>query len=350
VEKYNQNACEERPVVVGGRVGRERRRVCVQGVVTWTPGDVNVVRGPRGGLVSILSTRDGENANQMPNALLGIRRWNRAHRDSVVGLLEGVGLGGEAVNGDPRALSVAAAISNDVYNESGTGPMYWETYFHGRDEVDRPTGQHVLLGGSRANNLADMLQLFGLVPGAANVFEATYTAFGNVAKQQYPRDVPDFPAFAQVSDTSYLQEASRRQAQGVGVAARPTFTPQGAAAAPTLMRRSYNITFRTGSAEFSPEALGTLRELQAQLLVAGGTYVEVHGYTDNVGVASTNLTLSERRAEAVQRWLTTSAALAFPEGRLRTFGHGQDSPVADNGSEAGRAQNRRVEIVLRAGT
>jgi outer membrane protein OmpA-like peptidoglycan-associated protein len=347
VEKYNQKACEERPVLANGRPSGQRRKVCVDAVVTWTPGDVNVLRG-RGGLVSILSTRDGENVNQMPHAIIGLRRWNRAHREAVVGMLAAVGAGGQAVQSDAQALSEAARISDEVYGEAGTGPMYWETYYRGRDEVDRVTSQHVLLGGSKANNLADMLQLFGLTPGAANVFEATYTAFGNVVRQQYPRDVPDFPAFAQVSDTSYLQDAAKRAAAAVGTAEQPKFTAQAAEVAKPIMRRSWTITFHTNSADFTPAAQATLRELQAQLLVAGGTYVDVHGYTDNVGPAEPNKALSQRRAEAVQAWLAKSSSLTFPAERVRTFGHGADAPVGDNTTEQGRSQNRRVEVALRA--
>ncbi len=353
VEKYNQRACEDRPVMQNGRATNRRQNVCVQAVVTWTPGDVNVVHGARGGLVSILSTRDGENVNQMPNAIIGIRRWNRAHRAAVAGMIEAIGRGGEAVNTDPRALSEGARISDEVYAESGTGPMYWETYFRGRDEVDRVTNQHVLLGGSKANNLADMMQLFGLAPGSVNVFEATYTAFGNVARQQYPREVPDFPPFGDVVDVSYVREASTQLTAAVGAAAvgtaqQPTFNPQAAEAARPIMRRSWTITFQTGSAEFTPAARATLIDLQSQLLVAGGTYVDIHGYTDNVGAADANVTLSQRRADAVQTWLTTSSSVSFPAGRIRTFGHGAENPVAENTSETGRAQNRRVELVLRA--
>jgi outer membrane protein OmpA-like peptidoglycan-associated protein len=347
VEKYNQKACEDRTVLANGKPTSQKKKVCIDSVVTWTPGDVNVLRG-RGGLVSILSTRDGENVNQMPQAIIGLRRWNRAHRPAVVGMLAAIGAGGQAVNADPAALSEAARISDEVYGESGTGPMYWETYFKGRDEIDRVTQQHVLLGGSKANNLADMLQLFGLVPGSANVFDATYTAFGNVVRQQYPRDVPDFPAFAQVSDTSYVQEAARVAVAAVGTAERPKFTPQAAEAAQPIMRRSWTITFHTNSADFTPAAQATLRELQAQLLVAGGTYVDVHGYTDNVGPAEANTALSRRRAEAVQTWLTKSSSLTFPQERVRTFGHGAEAPVAENTTEAGRSQNRRVEVALRA--
>jgi outer membrane protein OmpA-like peptidoglycan-associated protein len=67
-----------------------------------------------------------------------------------------------------------------------------------------------------------------------------------------------------------------------------------------------------------------------------------------VGPAEANTTLSRRRADAVQTWLTKSSSLTFPQERVRTFGHGADAPVAENTTEAGRSQNRRVEVALRA--
>ncbi len=56
--------------------------------------------------------------------------------------------------------------------------------------------------------------------------------------------------------------------------------------------------------------------------------------------------LSEERAFAVKQWLEQQAASNFPEGRVRVFAHGQQNPVAPNSTEAGKAKNRRVEIVI----
>ena len=66
-------------------------------------------------------------------------------------------------------------------------------------------------------------------------------------------------------------------------------------------------------------------------------------FTDNTGAASYNQQLSERRANAVAGVLISSGVSG---GRIRTFGAGEDQPIASNLTPEGRAQNRRVEIVI----
>ena len=86
--------------------------------------------------------------------------------------------------------------------------------------------------------------------------------------------------------------------------------------------------------------------LTATVTDAGGTAVEVHGHTDNVGSVDANQKLSEERAFAVKTWLEQQSSSNFPQGRVRVFAHGSTNPVAPNATPDGRAQNRRVEIVL----
>ena len=71
-------------------------------------------------------------------------------------------------------------------------------------------------------------------------------------------------------------------------------------------------------------------------------FIEVQGYTDATGPDAYNLELSRRRAEAVVRYLTM--AHKIPLVRVFTLGYGEDSPVAQNKTREGRAQNRRVEV------
>ena len=60
------------------------------------------------------------------------------------------------------------------------------------------------------NNLADNLLLFGLVPGAANLFGATYKVFGDIVVAQYPELVPSYPPSTQILDTSYIQDIAKK--------------------------------------------------------------------------------------------------------------------------------------------
>jgi OmpA-OmpF porin, OOP family len=317
--------------------------VCVNGVVTWTPADVTVAQG-RGGLISVVSTK--EYSSQMPHVIIGIHKWNQANRETVVKMLQAFTEGGDQVLSHPQALTRAAEISQEIYQEAGADAAYWEKYYRGVTEPDK-TGIPVELGGSKANNLADNLTLFGLAPGTTpetSRFHATYTVFGNIVTQQYPDLVPSVPAYDQIVDTSYLRDVARRVGTTGGTA--EAATPQTTGPVTRVVgRRSYQITFESGSAEFTPAAEKELKELFDNLSI-NSLAVELHGHTDNVGAADANQQLSEDRAMAVKRWLETRSASTFPQGRIRVFAHGSTQPVESNRSPEGRAANRRVEVVI----
>ncbi|HSN87743.1 MAG TPA: OmpA family protein, partial [Thermoanaerobaculia bacterium] len=335
---------EDRPIVENGRRTGERKKVCVNGVVTWTPGD-GIVAEKKGGLVSVVSTK--EYASQMPNVVIGIDKWMKENRGTVEGMLQGFFEGADAVKSSPQALRKAAQISAEVYNESGADADYWEKYFDVVTERDKQ-GLRVELGGSSVNNLADNMVLFGLTPGSANLFGATYSVFGDIVKQQYPDLVPTYYPTSEILDTSYVQALASRAPQGttqVAAAETPTFS----SAAPVrnvVSRRAWNINFETGSANFTPETERQLDQLLRDLLVASSAAVEIHGHTDSVGNPQANMNLSEARAFAVKEWLERQNPANFPEGRLRVFAHGQENPVAPNSTDQGRARTRRVEIVI----
>lgn len=339
-QKYVANYCEDRPVVSGGKRTGKTTKICVNGVVTWTPGDVTVAQ-KRGGLVSIVSTK--EYSSQMPHTIIGIDKWMRDNRPVVEGLLEATFAGGDQIKGSPAALKFASGVSAAVYHESGADGAYWEKYYRGTAEVDK-TGLAVELGGSSANNLADNLLLFGLVPGSANLFGATYRVFGDIVVAQYPDLVPDYPAVGTILDTSYVEAIARRLAPKVE-AEKPRFQA-GQQVKTVVSRRAWHINFDSGKATFSPSSQADLQQLSRDLLVASSTVVEVHGHTDSAGTVAANQALSESRSFAVKQWLEELSPINFPSGRVRIFAHGQTNPIAPNSTAEGRAQNRRVEIVL----
>ncbi|HEU0050575.1 MAG TPA: OmpA family protein [Patescibacteria group bacterium] len=351
-QKYVAHACEERPVVVidpGTKKYKktgETRQVCVDGVVTWTPGDV-IVAKKRGGLVSIVSTK--LNNGQMPEVMIGIRKWNREHSDVVKNMLAAILEGGDQVLHYENALRRAAFVSNMVYAEKDTDPDYWLRYYKGTTEIDA-TGLQVELGGSKANNLADDLFLFGLSPGsggeAASTFVATYTQFGNYAHENYPQLIPTFPPAKNVLNLSYLRQVAAEQPTA-STAEVPTFAAADSGPLVEVGRRAWNINFDTGKATFSKSAERQLEELYQGLVVSGNTVIVIHGHTDNVGTPKKNRDLSEARAFAVKHYLETRAPKIFPTGRIRPpIAHGDSEPLEPNTTADGRAKNRRVEIVI----
>ena len=87
-----------------------------------------------------------------------------------------------------------------------------------------------------------------------------------------------------------------------------------------------------------------LRTVAASLLKYPNSRIEVIGHTDNTGTVAYNQDLSQRRAVSVAGVLRESGV---PGGRLSAYGRGEDQPVASNLTPEGRAQNRRVEIIIR---
>ncbi len=104
------------------------------------------------------------------------------------------------------------------------------------------------------------------------------------------------------------------------------------------------ILFATDSAAVSGPAQSDLYAVARNLNQYPNSRVEVIGHTDNTGSASYNQDLSQRRAQSVAGIL---AAAGVSQGRLAATGRGLTQPVASNDTAAGRAQNRRVEIIIR---
>ena len=103
------------------------------------------------------------------------------------------------------------------------------------------------------------------------------------------------------------------------------------------------ILFDTGKSDIKPESTPTLKQIAATLKEHPELKVEVQGHTDNVGKADANLKLSQARADAVKRALTTEYGVS--DGQVTAKGYGDTKPAADNTTAEGRANNRRVELV-----
>ncbi len=106
----------------------------------------------------------------------------------------------------------------------------------------------------------------------------------------------------------------------------------------------HGVYFDFDKATIKPESRPALEEAARMLEENPTIKVEIQGHTDSKGSDKYNLALSDRRARAVVNYLVQE--LGAGRGRLTAKGYGESRPVADNGTEAGRAANRRVEFVI----
>lgn len=104
-----------------------------------------------------------------------------------------------------------------------------------------------------------------------------------------------------------------------------------------------DVLFDTGKSILKSGATSNLGKLAAFLNQYQDRTIAIEGHTDSVGSEEYNLGLSQRRADAVKSYLVNQGVNAM---RITTAGKGEDVPVADNNTAAGRQQNRRVEVII----
>ena len=333
--KYITGYKENRKVIKDGQKLSEEVTVGVDGVATWTPGDVNVAK-QKGGLVSIANTK--QYSSQMPNITITIKKFAYDHRTDIENLIMSLGQAGDQVRSFNDAKKFAAGVSAKVYNEQDGD--YWLKYYNGLTEKDAQS-EEVSLGGSMAFNLQDAANTFGLGKDGIDRYKVVYNTFGDILSKMYPEYMATYPAYAKVVDKSFVQSVIVNNPELMeGKALKQTYSNQITS---EVSSKSYQIQFETGSAVIKPESYKLLDEILQSSVVAEGLKVGVYGHTDNVGNAEGNQHLSEERANAVKNYLINKG---LTTDRIEAKGFGSTKPIADNGTAAGRAQNRRVQIVL----
>jgi outer membrane protein OmpA-like peptidoglycan-associated protein len=105
-----------------------------------------------------------------------------------------------------------------------------------------------------------------------------------------------------------------------------------------------DLLFAVDSTALRPDLRRDLNTVASSLLKYPNSRIEVIGHTDNTGEAAYNQDLSQRRAVSVAEVLRQAGV---PAGRIASYGRGEDQPIASNLTPEGRAQNRRVEIIIR---
>jgi len=234
-------------------------------------------------------------------------------RDFVHGWFEGI----EMMRKDPASSYAVVGKALKLDNETVSG----------------------MLSGLKLTAFADNAQFYGLTGGRAHYETLFDTAFviwrkkGLVTKAVNAKDWADtrfIAALAPAYPGEKVEEAK--------VAAKAPSSQDRA-----IINKQIDIHFTPGSDQIMPGSFFVLDALGDTMTSFGATYLRVEGNTDSTGAASANLTLSERRALAVKKYILQN----FPNieaARFQTIGRGSSQPVASNDSEAGRQLNRRTEI------
>lgn len=110
-----------------------------------------------------------------------------------------------------------------------------------------------------------------------------------------------------------------------------------------LVNLPEGVTFDIGSYTLRPQFRATLDTIAQSMNQYPDSLIDVYGHTDSTGSDAFNQTLSENRASTVANYLSMRGVAA---SRIRSRGYGETMPVADNATEEGRRQNRRVEIKI----
>ncbi len=333
--KYITGYSEKRKVVENGKTTGRDTTVGVDGVATWTPGDVNVAT-KKGGLVTIANTK--QYASQMPNQTIAIKKWANDHRTDIENMIIALAEAGDQVRSFNEAKAFAAKVSADVYQEKDAA--YWLKYYNGVVEKDLQ-GQQVSLGGSMVFNLQDMANTYGLGDDKVDRYKAVYNTFGNLMVKMYPSLMPTFLPYEKAVDKSFLLSVISNHPELLqGKAMQTTYASEITSA---VSSKSYSIEFETGSANIKTASYKLLDEIFESAVVAEGLKIGVYGHTDNSGSDAVNIPLSEKRAEAVKAYLLKKG---LSNNRVEAKGYGSAKPIADNNTNEGKSKNRRVEIVL----
>ena len=142
----------------------------------------------------------------------------------------------------------------------------------------------------------------------------------------------------QIATLSDTAKDALKRAQEAGVLAKGDFVWE------TVLTDD-KVTFGFNKAELTPEGKAALDAFAAKVKADNkNVYVEIQGHTDNVGSEKYNLKLGYQRAEAVKDYLQMQHG--FPLHRVNVTSYGEFKPIADNTTKEGRAQNRRVALVV----
>lgn len=119
--------------------------------------------------------------------------------------------------------------------------------------------------------------------------------------------------------------------------------PQAQSPSGSVVYRFGDVLFASGKADLQTNAQDSLATMLSAIKHGEAHHITIEGYTDASGDSAANHELSQRRAEAVKRYLVEHG---IPADNIRAVGKGSDAPIGDNNTPEGRRMNRRVDVIV----
>ncbi len=306
----------------------------IDGCATWTPGDKTVF-DKLTGFVDIVSTKEFN--NQMPAVIIGVKEWAAKNPDMVSNILKStLTASNQMKNYDEWSIRASQAVTDTYKMET---PEYWYKMFKG--EQGTKGGLTYNMGGSKVFNYADGMQYFGLSDGV-NRYKSVYNQVSGYLTELNPfgfnENVGKVTSYEDAVNLSYFKNINDIEST---TADKADYSKQSTE---VMASGEWKINFGSGSASVQNNSTKDLEKIYNLLIQAENSKLTIVGHTDNTGNSAANVGLSRNRAQAIVNYLKNKG---IPETRFQMIdGKGANEPVADNNSESGKAQNRRVVITF----
>ncbi len=306
----------------------------VDGCATWTPGD-KMVFDALSGFTDVISTKEFN--NQMATTIIALKQWVEKNPEVVSSLLKASYQSSDQIKQfDTWARMASESVAKTYAMETGD---FWYSMFKG--QKGEKNGISYNMGGSRVFNFADANQYYGITDGV-NRYKAVYDQVSRYLKELNPagfnENVKRIVPYEEAVNLSFLKnikDISSGEAYAADYSKKATSV---------MASGEWHITFEAGRAALRPEAKDVVEQIYNLLIQAENARVEIIGHTDNTGTRDGNYSLSQARAESVKSYLMQKG---IPSSRFQKIdGKGQDEPVGENATAAGKAKNRRVVITL----
>lgn len=306
----------------------------IDGCATWTPGD-KLVFDKLSGLVDIVSTKEFN--NQMPAAFIGVKEWAVKNPEIVTNILKSaLTASNQMKNYDDWRVRASQAVTDTYKMES---PDYWYKMFQGQQGTKN--GLTYNMGGSKVFNYADGMQYFGMTDGV-NRYKSVYNQVGTYLKELNPfgfnENVGKVVDYEDAVNLFFMKNINDIESTS---ADKADYSEQ---ATEVMASGEWKVNFNSGNADISGSSTKELEKIYNLLIQAENSKLTIVGHTDNVGGDAANVPLSKNRAQAVVNYLKQKG---IPADRFQMIdGKGASEPLADNTTESGKAQNRRVVITF----